>query len=518
VLFVTFVVTKSKIMFGKIRDSFGKSIIYGFGNLFSKFIGFLLLPIIVKETTLADYGAIGLLESTAIIITALLGFGINSALERWYWDKQYIDKQKSMFFTVMMFTLFISAFILFFGFTFLKSITLLVLDKEQYQYAFALTLFGVVFDLISHNSGSLVRLKEKSILFTKANIVRFTVTLIFTLVLLLGFNRGIDGVFEAKLIASIAYFAVFIPITFKNITPVFEKTILWEMIMFRLPLLISTASLQILNFADRYMIKFITNIEDSGLYSYAFKIGNTLKIVIVTSIWMSVVPIIYKMMETPDGKRYQQKMMTYIAFVVVMFGISMSLFSKEIITLMSLKNPEYWESWVIIPITTFAIYFGVFKDLTIMGLNIAKKTGVIALSSVLASVLNVILNFIFIKYIGYVGAAWATVISQVFMLFMVYVSANKHYPVNYEIRKIAVLLLLAGGVVFFGNMINGVDILLRAPLKILMVIAFPFVLYPLGFYDKTEIDWIVKLWKKWKNPKNFMSNIKELIKGVGHQQ
>lgn len=501
-------------MFSKIRDSFSKSLVYSFGNLFSKFIGFILLPFIVDGVSKADFGAIALLDSTSLIITGIFSLGINSALERWYWDKQHTDRQKSMFFTVNIFTVFMSIFILFFGFTFLKSLTLLIIDEPEYQYSFGLMLITLVIELFAHNSGSLARLKEKSLLFTKANVIRFSVTLIVTLVLLIVFKRGIEGVFEARLIASIAYFAVFIPITIKNIEPVFEHEILWEMIKYRLPLLISTISLQILTFADRYMIKFMCSIEDTASYSFAFKITSTLRVVIVSSIWMSVVPMIYKMMETPDGKRYQQKIMTYITFIVVMFGISLSLFAKEIITFLSLNKPEYWESWIIIPITVYAIYFSVLKDLTMMGLTIVKKTSKIAIASVIASVLNIALNVVFINAIGYTGAAWATSASQAVMFFMIYYFSNKYYPVNYEFRRIAILFIISGAIVIFGNMINPVNIWLRVPLKGLMIIAFPFILYLFGFYEKAEKEWIVKLWNKWKSPKEFVINIKDLIKSI----
>ncbi|MCT4640594.1 MAG: oligosaccharide flippase family protein [Bacteroidales bacterium] len=501
-------------MLKNLRDSFSKSLVYSFGNLFSKFVGFILLPIITDHVTTEDYAAIGLLESISMFIISFIGFGINSAFERWYWDKNFSGQQKSMFFSIMMFASAVSFIILMFGFGFSVNLADFLLDNANYSYIFRLMIVLSVCELLCYNITSLVRIKERALLFTKASVIRFTVTLGLTLYLLLSLNRGVDGVYEARAAAGLVYLIMLIPFAIKNIQLKFNWPALKEMLIYRLPMLLSTGSIFILNASDKFSIRYIDGMNDTGLYSFAAKIGGTLKMVVITSIWLAVSPQIFKMMNDPNNKRYYQKLMTYITFIVIIFGMGFSVFGKELVVLMSIGNPEFWASWVIIPIITFALYFGILKDVSVTGLNITKKTPVIAGFSFVTSVVNIILNIVFIKYLGYWGAAISTVISQAMLWILIYCAAQKVYFIPYELKKIVLMLVLAAVLIAVSMLITPLNIWVRLPLKIVVIALFPIILYLFRFYEPIEIETMKRLWSKWRKLSDIKTNLTELSKGI----
>ena len=73
-------------------------------------MGLILLPLFVQKLSLSEYGILGILEVTVQILVSTFGLGIWYALERWYWDKDYLNKQKSMYFTVLAFSFVIALF------------------------------------------------------------------------------------------------------------------------------------------------------------------------------------------------------------------------------------------------------------------------------------------------------------------------------------------------------------------------------------------------------------------------
>ena len=62
------------------------SIIYGLGQILSRFIGFLLLPLFTSYLTPQDYGIIAILGIMNLVVISLFSFGFNVATGLCYFD------------------------------------------------------------------------------------------------------------------------------------------------------------------------------------------------------------------------------------------------------------------------------------------------------------------------------------------------------------------------------------------------------------------------------------------------
>jgi O-antigen/teichoic acid export membrane protein len=114
-----------------------------------------------------------------------------------------------------------------------------------------------------------------------------------------------------------------------------------------------------------------------------------------------------------------------------------------------------------------------------------------------SALLNIGLNFLLIPTHGMMGAAWATVISY-FALVTVQIMVNHHFwPIRYEYDRIAKITLMWG-------MVYGISLLIRTPylwlnlsLKLGLLVAYPFFLYPLRFYESMEVNVIKEFLRSW---------------------
>ena len=93
-------------MFGDIKQTMKHTVVYGVGNFASKLVGFILIPLYTNEKFFspADYGMLSLLDVTSQVLVAAMGLAFYAGLVRWYWDKEYAERQKSLFFTIMLMT------------------------------------------------------------------------------------------------------------------------------------------------------------------------------------------------------------------------------------------------------------------------------------------------------------------------------------------------------------------------------------------------------------------------------
>jgi O-antigen/teichoic acid export membrane protein len=281
------------------------------------------------------------------------------------------------------------------------------------------------------------------------------------------------------------------------------------MLVFCYPLILSAISGVIFNVTDRYSLKILGDLQNVGIYSLGFKITNTLNVFVITSVMFAIQPMIYKMMDAPENKRFYSKLLTYLTFGLMFFVLGIMLFGKEIIKLFAQK-PDYWDAYQIIPFIAYAILFGMFKDIAVTGLNITKKTKIIAVTVALMAGLNIILNFIFIPFLHNIGAALSKLISQIIFFIIIYRSSQKVYFVPYELGKLMKMLLLGVVLYLLSLFTTDMQLLWRLIIKTGMIVAFPIVLYFMNFYEKIELQTIRQGWHKWHNISKWKENFKNL--------
>jgi O-antigen/teichoic acid export membrane protein len=251
----------------------------------------------------------------------------------------------------------------------------------------------------------------------------------------------------------------------------------------------------------------MAGLQDVGVYSLGFKIANAVKLLVVTSIQLAISPMIFKMMDKEGNKRFYSKIMTYSGFVVMFVILAVSLFSIEIVKVFS-SNIFYWRSHTVIPVISLSIFFGMLKDASVTGLQITKKTKVIGVVILMIALLNLGLNIVFIPVMNIMGAAVATLLSQIIFFIVILIYAQKHYPIPYELGKIGKLVIT--GMVLYSLSLLTLDssLALRLVIKVVILISFPFMLWVIGFYDEIELDTLKNAWRSWKNPGNWKSNLK----------
>ena len=102
-------------------------------------------------------------------------------------------------------------------------------------------------------------------------------------------------------------------------------------------------------------------------------------------------------------------LMTYIMIGLIMVG-------PEIVQI--LADARYWEGIKIIPPVVLANYIIFVYTMYVNVEHFHKKTVFITINTVIAAVSNLILNFIFIPYFGYVAAAYTTLVSYIIALLL----------------------------------------------------------------------------------------------------
>jgi O-antigen/teichoic acid export membrane protein len=97
-----------------------------------------------------------------------------------------------------------------------------------------------------------------------------------------------------------------------------------------------------------------------------------------------------------------------------------------------------------------------------------------------AAALDIVLNLLLVPRYGIHGAAAAAVSAFALMFAAMALYAQRIYPVPYQWRRVLTLLAVAVGLTVAGRVVDRLDV------AILLILAYPLVLLPAGFYLPAE--------------------------------
>lgn len=495
-------------MLKSIKISLKDTIIYGLGNVAVKVVGLILIPLFTnpKFFSTEEFGVMGILEISGVVLTALLASGLPQALTRWYWDKDHKNNQKGIFFMSLSTQIIISIVFCLMLIPLSGTISSLIFSKPVWGKAITYVILASGIQSINNVINTLMRLQSKPILYTITNLFKLSFVLATTLYFILSKKMGVEGYYLAQVIGNAFIVLLLLGYTIKNSRVFFDREIFRSMNIYGFPLLLANISAALLTVIDRFSLNSLTVLKSVALYTLAFKITSVLKLVLVDSMKLALGPMMIKRIGTPGSPRFYSKVLLYSSFVVMFAIVGVSLFSFEIIKVIATSR-EYWDAVIIIPFLALSIFFVNMKEVTVYGLHIAKKTKIIGSIVVFATILSLVLNILLIPVWDITGAAVATLLSQFFYWYACYYFSQKVFYVPYEIRKILVMLITGAVLSFSGLLLNNMELLPRIAIKTMCLVSFPFILYLFRFYEPVELKSMKEIAGKWLNIKNLRKNI-----------
>ena len=497
-------------MLKDLKKIFTQSVLYGLGTMAPKLAGLVLIPLYTRHFPLRDFGIIGLLDSTAQIVTGIFGFALYQGFFRWYFDKAIQQRRRSLFFSLLLVHLLIAVAGVVLFWPLCDSLSQMLFNHQGYAYVVKMMIIASLFQMVVIMPSTLLRVQEKAGLYTVGNLIQMGVMMLFTILFIVVFRQGVEAIYHAQILGLSTYFILLLRYILRNCEFRMEWQLLRDIFRFSLPLFLSTIAVVLLNQTDRYVILHYGQLGDVGLYTLGFRLSNTLNIILVASISFAIQPLIFKKMDDPENKRFYSKLMTYFVFVVMFFVLAMTFFGKEIVKLFSLRQ-EYYDAYRVIPLLSFAILFNMIKDVAMIGLQITKKTGIIAWIVVGVSISGILFNLILVPLFQNQGAAIARVMASALFLVLVYYYSQQHYSIPYEVKKLVIMILVGALLYLPVTLVNESGLAARLIVKAALIISYPFLLYFMGFFEAVEIRSLQGAWKKWRNPARLFSNIKDLL-------
>ncbi|MCF6297790.1 MAG: flippase [Flavobacteriaceae bacterium] len=379
-------------------------------------LAYLVLIIITKKFGSEAFGRYSIVITVAQIIVIIFTFGFPSVLIKLLNDKNHFDeKLKSDFLIKIIRVTFISSLFVSISLYFISDIISINVfnDNLLSQYFKLLSLFIVPLMLHEVLLNYFRGLND----FKKYNIFLFVLPPLFFIIIfyLLNLNQyheittiksygfGISLVFVIE-------FILYKQLKFSNLKKCDAKKI------FKLsfPMMISGAILFLLNWTDVFMLGAMVTSKEVGIYNLAFKIASVglLIIIVINVVIGSKISELYNKNDLAALKNTINKSTQLITVLTVPLIFLIIYFSEEIL---GFFGDDFIEGKITLILLSLGVLINAISGNVDQVLNMTNNQSVMKNITIFTLFVNVILNLILIPIYGMNGAAFASLISNIFL-------------------------------------------------------------------------------------------------------
>lgn len=387
------------------QTSKGKVIKAGFGytvaNYLIKGLAFLTIPIFSRLLSTTDYGLFNTYHAYESVFASFVGLALYMSLKnaKYRFGKEYHN--------------YISSLLLINVIAFIAWEFLALTLYPIYKNAIGLS-FSIVFILIIHCFCSSVLAYYNMYLslsysYKRYMIIAFVnaaaniVASIFLITTVFSGNRYVGRVLGT--VIPLVPIAIYIVYQFwRKVRPRINLEY-WKFgLKYSVPLIPHAVSQVIMNQFDRIMINNMVNASSAGIYSFAYNIYLIIEVTkgSLDNVWSAW---FYEKYNSNDYDGIRKASSTYVLGMFCFVTIII-LIAPELIKILG-TNDYYDAAYLVAPICV-AGFFSFLYSLPTQVEYYHEKTHYISIGTVAAALLNIVLNYFFIRKYGYIAAAYTT--------------------------------------------------------------------------------------------------------------
>lgn len=470
-----------------LRKLAGQTAIYGLSSIVARFLNFLLVPLYTSKFVFepAEYGVVTALYSWTALLNVVLTFGFETTFFRFAARdaghssplprrgaggeaqtplspgegpgvRLYSTATWGLFFPALAFMLLGGAF------------SSHIAEGLHFEgYASSVLMLMLIIGIDAMTAIPMARLRQQGRPWKYAFInllsvgVNIGLSLFFLLYCMKRYNMGesnalIDAVYDPalgvgyvfaiNLVSTAVRLLVLLP-SWPSLKAL-DKDLLRAMAAFGAPLMIAGLAGMVNETADRVILKYLLpdDFADSelGIYGACYKLA-VLITLFIQAFRMGAEPFFF------SHAKEKNSAATFARIMNIFVAVCMSAFLVVMLFLDLFKwfipNPAFHEGLRVVPILMLAnVFLGIYYNQSVW-YKLTDRPRVGSTISLIGAAITIALLFALIPSLGYMGAAWTTLICYASMAVISYVWGQHHYPIPYDVTRI--LLYMAGAVVLW---------------------------------------------------------------------
>lgn len=449
--------------------------IYGLSSIIGRFLNWCLVPLYVYVFPAEEYGIVSYLYGFTAVALVILNYGMETGFFRYANreddpEKVYTTSLTSVGFTSLLFIVALSLCIR------PVSEALLLPRHPLYVWLLGVT---VAVDAFSNIPFAYLRFRKKAFRFAGIKLVNVFLNIALNLLFILGCPAimkshpglvswfyeplggeafGIGWIFVANIISTFVVLLLLLP-WIGGRRWRFSWPLLRRMLRYSWPLLILGVAGILSQNMGQLMIPYIFRDQETAARTMVGIYGANIKIAIVMVMFTQAFryayePFIFARAKSEGAdsrKAYADAMKFFILFGIMIF-LGVMFFLP---VLKHFVAPGYWAGLAVVPVMMAAeLCFGIFFNLSLW-YKLTDRTEWGMYFSLFCFALMFALNLWLVPAIGipdgYMGSAYAALISYAAVMVISWFVGRHYYPIDYQLGRIALYVVFGGAVYAIGE-------------------------------------------------------------------
>jgi O-antigen/teichoic acid export membrane protein len=458
---------------------------YQIADAIAKVLAVLLLPVYTRYVTPAGYGVVETLATFVIFISIVVRFGMIESFLRFYFSDEDAERRSALARRAVVFLLLTTT---------VASVALAIpagplarlVTTTNRPWDFRVAVLGVWAFTNLELAYALLRAEERLRAYAVASVSNVVLTVIVSVILVVGFGLGALGLLIANYGATLV---VLLGLWWTMRGRLGVRRALGEplrtLLDFGLPTVPAEASVYALSVLDRQYVVHSRGAAAVGFYSLAIKLAGAVAF-IVRAFQYAWPPLAYSVRDEGEAGRLYGLVTTYYVLISGWVVAGLGLEARWILRL--LAAPRFFDSYRAVPWVSlgWAMYGLWVVQLVIAGrAKVTRRNFPAALAGL---AVNVALLILLVPHYGIAGAGVALCGAYVAMLGVMHLLIRRIFPVIFEWRRLAHIVAVMGLFTVLGDLLlpthGAAGLLLRA----VVFLAIPPALLVTGFAHRQELS------------------------------
>ncbi|MBK9748030.1 MAG: oligosaccharide flippase family protein [Chloroflexi bacterium] len=424
-------------MTGQLGRLAKSALIYGTGEVLTKILGFLMLPLFTAYLTPDDYGINAILASVTYVLGSIFSLGFGSIIGILYFENDSPNQRPTTLWTSVL-LLSVSALLMtLVTIIYASELSTLIFRTPIYANLLIITSAATAFNIISTPFSFHYQFEQKATAYTAISLVSAFLYISLTVVMVSVLRMGIFGWVAATLLGQGISLILYAVPVMSQVPFRLRAQIAKSLLRLGLPLVPSFVFLFILLQSNRFFLERISGLDTVGIYAIGSSLGMTINMVIqgFTRAWF---PYFLSFTDKQnEAKRLFSRITTYFVVFGGILTLCFFLFARPVVLIMT--APAFHEAYSVIGWVALAQFFTGLFNLLIPSMYFAQQVRVQTPIQAAASIVLVLACLVLIPLLGAMGAALALVAGTLTMCILTYLWNQAHptyFQVKYEVDRI----------------------------------------------------------------------------------
>ena len=329
-----------------------------------------------------------------------------------------------------------------------------------------------------------LQMQERPVAYRALTFASFLLTTGLMLLFVVGFHMGALGSLLGQALGGALMAIPFLWVLRHNVQWRIHGPTLKMGLLFSLPLLIYTIGGWAMDTSNRIFIERFTSLNELGLFNVATQLAAIVALAL-TAVGLAYTPLFYETAKLPDGPALLARFGQFYLAGTLALGLGVSIFSREMVQVMT--QPAFHSAYRVVPILAATQCLGCVWHQVVNPLFLKKRTGTVAILTVVSAVISVGLALWLVPTWGVMGAALAPFVANAFINAAVLVIAQRVYPIPHRFDHLGLIVVAALLTFLVASLVPTTDMVVSIGLKTIALALYPALLLGLGLIKVAEI-------------------------------